>query len=425
VVANETAMNMPGFNKLILIASIFCLGSPISSKAYSVLTHEAIIDANWEKSIQPLLKAKYPGATDDQLKQARAYAYGGAVAPDMGYFPFGSIFFTNLVHYVRSGDFVNALLTEATDLNEYAFALGALCHYYADNYGHPLGTNRCVPLVYPKVKEKYGDVVTYAQDHISHIRMEFGFDVLQTARGTYASQAYHDFIGFQVARPVLERAFLKTYGLDINNVFVNLSVAISSFRWSVMNLFPVLTRAAWKTRGSEIEKSKPGTTSRNFIYRMHKRDYYKEFSQEEPRPLFFSSLLSLMIRILPKIGPLKVLKFKVPGPDVEKLFIQSFDTVSFHYAGSVKYLYPENIQFENIDFDTGNKTSPGEYELADVNYGNLVLKLQGKKFDHLNASLKKNILAFYSDPGSIHVKKDKNWEKIKAALEELKATEPQ
>ena len=253
------------------MAAIFCLGSPISSMAYSVLTHEAIIDANWEKSIQPLLKAKYPGATDDQLKQARAYAYGGAVAPDMGYFPFGSLFFTNLVHYVRSGDFVNALLSEATDLNEYAFALGALCHYYADNYGHPLGTNRCVPLVYPKMKEKYGNMVTYGQDHISHIRMEFGFDVLQTARGTYASQAYHDFIGFQVARPVLERAFLKTYGLDINDVFGNLSLAINTFRWSVKNLFPVLTRAAWKTRGSEIAKSKPGTTSRNFIYRMHRK----------------------------------------------------------------------------------------------------------------------------------------------------------
>jgi Zinc dependent phospholipase C len=407
------------------MVAFFCLCSPISSMAYSVLTHEAIIDANWEKSIQPLLKAKYPGATDDQLKQARAYAYGGAVAPDMGYFPFGSIFFTNLVHYVRSGDFVNALLTEAADLNEYAFALGALCHYYADNYGHPLGTNRCVPLVYPKMKQKYGDVVTYAQDHISHIRMEFGFDVLQTARGTYASQAYHDFIGFQVARPVLERAFLKTYGLDINDVFVNLSVAISSFRWAVMNLFPVLTRAAWKTRGSEIVKSKPGITSRNFIYRMHKRNYYEEYGQEEPRPRFFSSMLSLMIRILPKIGPLKVLKFKVPGPEVEKLFIQSFDTVSFHYATSVKYLDPENIQFANIDFDTGKKTSPGEYELADENYGNLVLKLQGKKFDHLNPSLKKNILAFYGDPGSAHVKKDKNWEKIKAALEELKATEAQ
>jgi hypothetical protein len=141
----------------------FCL-LPFTVPAYGVLTHEAIVDASWDHSIVPLLKEKFPGATDSALQEAHAYAYGGAVSPDMGFYPFGSKLFTNLVHYVRSGDMVDALLRDANTLNQYAFALGFLSHYVADNYGHPLATNRSVPLVYPKLEKKYGHVITYAED---------------------------------------------------------------------------------------------------------------------------------------------------------------------------------------------------------------------------------------------------------------------
>jgi hypothetical protein len=180
---------------------------------YSVLSHEAIIDASWDKSIKPLLLQKFPETTSDELLSAHAYAYGGAVTPDIGYFPLGSKLFTELLHYVRSGDFVTTLLDEAQNVQEYAFALGVMCHYNADKYGHPIGVNPSAPLVYPKVHAKYGDYVTYEQDPLSHIRTEFGFDVLQTGRGNYAPEAYHDFIGFKIATDALERAFAKTYGL--------------------------------------------------------------------------------------------------------------------------------------------------------------------------------------------------------------------
>ena len=220
-----------------------------------MLTHEAIIDAAWDKSILPLLKTRYPSATAEDLKNAHAYAYGGAVTPDMGYYPFGSALFTNLVHYVRSGDMVNALLKDANNINEYAFALGFLSHYNADNYGHPLATNRSVPLVYSRMRRKYGTVITYAQNKISHMRMEFGFDVLQTSKGNYASQAYHDFIGFKVDTSVLARAFLETYGLDINEVFGNhLPLAIEVFRFIVANIFPLITKSAWASKSSDILK---------------------------------------------------------------------------------------------------------------------------------------------------------------------------
>src|SRR5215470_5427819 len=188
-------------------------------KAYSVLTHEAIIDANWDKVLLPLLKQKFPNSSAEAIKEAHAYAYGGSVVPDMGYYPLGSKLFTNLIHYVRTGDFIEALFNDAQNINEFAFAAGVLCHYYADIYGHKLGINVSVPLIYRKMRKKYGDTVRFADNHISHVRTEFSFDVLQTARGNYASTAYHDFIGFKIAEPLLRKSFEETYGLDLNELF--------------------------------------------------------------------------------------------------------------------------------------------------------------------------------------------------------------
>jgi len=411
--------------KILLIAAMGMLYGPLRSNAYSVLTHEAIVDAIWEKSMLPLLKQKFPFATEAQLKEAHSYAYGGAIAPDIGYFPFGSHLFTNLVHYVRSGDYVNALLDEAKDVNEYAFALGFLSHYMSDKYGHFLGTNRCVPIVYPAMMKKYGSVVTYEMNHVSHSRMEFAFDVLQTAKGNYATQAYHDFIGFNVSILVMERAFLKTYGMDINDVFGNLPLAVSTFRWSVMNLIPSLTRAAWVIKKNEIKKLQPTATSRSFRFKMKRANYYEEFGKKHHKPGIFATTFSWLIRVLPKVGPLKALKLKEPGPVAEKLFIQSFDTVLINCSNSMKTLGTGNINFANIDFDTGNDTAPGEYKLADKNYGRLLLRLNDNKFKQLNNGLKENILLYYSKPVVVNTarRERKELKKINLALVQLKTAQ--
>ncbi|MDB5209962.1 MAG: hypothetical protein JWQ30_789 [Sediminibacterium sp.] len=412
--------------RLICLIFLFCQFSISNCKAYSVLTHEAIIDASWEKFLVPLLKQRFPDATPDQLKEAHAYAYGGAVAPDMGYYPFGSALFTNLVHYARSGDFVVCLLTEARDINEYAFSLGALCHYNADRYGHLLGTNRSVPITYPKMRAKFGDTVTYAEDKTSHLRTEFSFDVLQTARGNYASTTYHDYIGFKVSEPVLERAFRKTYGLELKEVFGNFSLAVSTFRWSVQSLMPGITKVAWALKKSDIEKATPGMTGRKFIYKMKRANYYQEFGKEHKKPGIGAWFFSFAIRILPKVGPLKALRFKTPSPEVEKLYIQSFDTVFYHYTTYIKEMTPEAPQLVNIDYDTGKKTEAGEYLLADACYGDWVLKLKATHFDSVSLAEKQNILDFYSKKDNLQITKKtmKKWEEIKLALEELRSKEP-
>lgn len=411
------------FKRFWFIFLIFSLLSPSKTKAYSVLTHEALIDASWQKSILPLLKHKYPAATDADLKMAHAYAYGGSLIADMGYFPFGSAYFTNLSHYVRSGDFVENLISEAENLDEYAFALGSLCHYMGDKYGHSLATNLTVPLVYPEMRKKFGPVVTYEEDHISHSRVEISFDVLQIARGNYASPAYHDFIGFEVSRPVLERAFLKTYGQDINLVFGDLGLAISTFRWSVKSLLPTVTRTAWVLKKNDIKKSNPTVTSRTFHYHMSKKAYYKEFGTARQKPGFKAQLLSVFFRIVPKVGPFKVLKFKDVGPEGEKLFIRSFDTVLFHYDAALTKLYTGRVTLPDVDYDTGKLTVMGEYGLSDQTYGDLIDRLQDTKLINLTAPLKTNILTFYGNSDSTFFAKKYpgNWRKTYTDLEAIKA----
>src|SRR5580658_3523005 len=208
----------------LLLITLMC-SSAVS--AYSVLTHEEIVDLLWADEIRPLILQRYPGLSEDQIKEAHAYAYGGAVIQDLGYYPFGSREFSNLVHYVRSGDFVRELLSESQDVNEYAFALGALAHYASDIAGHP-AVNQAVAIEYPRLRAKYGKSVRYAQDKTAHVKTEFGFDNVQVAKNRYASQQYHDFISFQVSKTLLKRVFPVINVMELKDVLTHEDVAVGS-----------------------------------------------------------------------------------------------------------------------------------------------------------------------------------------------------
>jgi hypothetical protein len=97
-----------------------------------VLTQEEIVDLVWADELRPLLLKRFPGLTEVQLHEAHGYAYGGAVIQDLGYYPFGSVEFSDSVHCVRSSDFARELLAQSQDANEYAFALGVLARYTSD-----------------------------------------------------------------------------------------------------------------------------------------------------------------------------------------------------------------------------------------------------------------------------------------------------
>lgn len=400
--------------------------SPPSAKAYSLLTHEAIIDASWKKSIEPLLLLKYPGSTPVQLTTAHAYAYGGAIMPDIGYSPFGSMLYTDLVHNVRTGDYVRALLDEAEDINEYAFALGSLAHYTADIYGHSIGTNIAVPITYPKLKAEFGNVVTYADHHKSHSRVELSYDVLQTARGNYQTKAYHDFIGFKVSTSLIEKAFFKTYNLNVKDVFRSLPVAVSTYRWVVKSLLPTIVRTAWASKKGELRKTDPGITGRNFSYKMKNRDYYDEFGNDLQKAGFIPTLISVIIPILPKIGPLAKLRFKAPTAETEKLFIRSFDTTLVSYESTLGKLNGGSQLLANQTLDTGKKTHLGEYQIADDSYEELLVKLYKTDFQDLSPDMKDNLIAFYASgtPNLTNRKEIKRWNGINEALAALNGVSP-
>src|SRR5262247_2549921 len=391
--------------------------------SYSVLTHEAIMDSVWKDSIEPLLLQRFPRASAQDLKKAHAYAYGGSIIQDMGYYPFGSHFFTDLTHYVRSGDFVASMLRNAKNLDEYAFALGALAHYASDTNGHAIAVNRAVPMLYPKLKTKYGNEVTYSDDPGSHLKTEFGFDVLQVAKGRYALNAYHDFIGFEVSKPLLERAFQETYGLELKDVFGALDLAIGTYRKTVSGLIPKMTKVAWILKKDDIAKTQPGITREKFLYNLSRAEYEKDWGNEYTRPGVGSRVLAFVIRILPKIGPLRSLSFRTPTPETEKLFMESFNKTLERYRALLTAERARRTNPADVNLDVGKPTIAGMYKMADDTYMKLIDKLADHDFSGMPRGLRDDILNFYKNqPVAVSPDNDKKHSaKLQRQLEMLRA----
>jgi hypothetical protein len=358
------------------LALALAAAGPRPAEAYSVLVHESNIDALWNPRILPLLHRRFPAATPDELAAARAYAYGGSVIQDLGYYPFGDHFFTNLLHYVKTGDFVEALLRDAANVDEYAFAIGALCHYASDTEGHSIAVNHAVPLIYPKLASKFGPDVPYDEAPKEHILVEFAYDVLLVAHGGYKLQAYHDFIGFKVAKPLLERAFRETYGLEMKDLFLSEDLAIGSFRHAVATTIPNVTRVAWEKKRDQIEKTTPGVVEREFVYVLPRGAYETEFGDEYEKPHGFMRLLGWLYALVPKIGPLRPLAFKVPTPEAERLFVESVERSRQRFGRELDDLARRRLDLPDVDLDTANPSRPGEYPLADDTRADLVKKLR-------------------------------------------------
>jgi hypothetical protein len=390
--------------------------------AYSVLTHEEIVDLAWKDNLLPLLKKRFPAATDDELKKAHAFAYGGSLVQDMGYYPLGSKYFSDLTHYVRSGDFVVNLLKEASDVNEYAFALGALAHYSADNCGHPT-INQVVGIEFPKLRKKFGNEVTYEDNPKDHIRTEFGFDVTQVAKNRYTSDSYHDFIGFEISKPVLERAFQDTYSIPLNTVITNEDLSIGTFRRAIGTVIPEMTRVALIARRKEIVAETPNFRARQFRYYLSRTNYQKEWGRTYERPSFGTRLLAFFLKLVPKVGPFKALDFKIPTKQTEDLYIASVDRTMENYTQLLHEADEGKLQLANTDFDTGHETLAGEYALTDKAYAHLLDQLAGRNFDQITPELRSNILGFYSDPNApiSTRKKPEDWKKTQDELEKLRA----
>lgn len=431
---------LTGFAALAPLVLCLLLTAP-PLKGYSVLGHEALIDAAWKPFIVPLLLGRYPHATHAQLREAHAFAYGGCVIQDMGYYPLGNKFFSELTHYVRSGDFVEALLRDSRNIDEYAFALGALSHYVADNTGHPLAVNLSVPKMYPRLRKKYGKRVTYEENPTAHVMTEFSFDVVQITGAGYLPKTYHNFVGFNVPKPLLGRAFKDTYGLKLSRLFWSEGLSLWLYQLSASEIIPDLGQILWRHKRKQLYRVDPQIVTARFAYRLSPQNYERPFGRgrrgrrlelwrwhwkaaaKQTNVRLVSRVLVLFVEVLPKVGPLRTLQFKPPTVPVQDLFIKAFDVTVTRYESDLSKLHHHGLALPEENLDTGKPVQAGQYFLADETYAQLLNDLAKHHFRGLTPELRQNILAFYKNLNAPIVTKEhpRKWRKTLRELAALKS----
>jgi hypothetical protein len=384
------------------VAALLTLGAllltcPPRSEAFSVLAHQAIVDQAWKDQVVPLIRKRFPNATEQDLNDARAYARGGSHLPDLGYFPLGSHLFTDLLHYVRTGDFVSRLIAEAGSPQEYAFALGVLAHYEADTIGHPMATNRAVPILYPELAAKFGDTVTYAQDSSSHLQTEFRFDVLQAAHRGEVPDLFEHSVEFQVPKEFLERVFRETYGLELNDLFQNYDVALLTYRWGFRTLIHETTGIAWQLYRGDIESLQPEMTRKDFLQVMSPAEFEQQFGKAFLEPGFFVRFVAVFAKLVPNVGPLARLPYKPLPENVRQLYFGAFQKASEQYHRELAHAGKRQHRLPNLILDTGEPDQPGKYPPADKAYVELLDLHSQEHFSRMPRPLADDMIRHFRD----------------------------
>jgi hypothetical protein len=379
------------------ILLLVLLTIPQPTRAYSVLTHEQIIDLTWSDSIQPLLLRHYPKLTAAQLREARAYAYGGCVIQDLGYYPLGKPLFSDLLHYVRTGDFIRALFRDAKSPDDVAFAIGALSHYLGDTIGHAEVINLAVGTEFPALAAKFGPKVNYADGPHQHVRAEFAFDINEIAKHRLAPEAYLNHIGFAIPVPLLTRAFYDTYGLDIADVLGHHRPTLRGYRYSVQTLLPRMAYAETllHRKGMPSDTPSPALDALNAqITTLAAQDHWDSYRQ---RAGIGTHLLAGFIFILPKVGSFSDLALRGPTPATEENYVNSL----VHTVDALRQMLAHATTtsgITNLDLDTGDAIHPGTYRLCDETYADLLHQIALKPATPIPFGMKRDLLAYFADP---------------------------
>jgi zinc dependent phospholipase C len=385
--------------------------------AYSLLTHEQLIDLTWQSSIVPLLRGRYPKITDAQLEEARSYAYAGCVIQDVGYYPFGEPLLSDLTHYVRTGDFIVHLFRDAKDANQLAFAVGALSHYVGDNVGHSQATNRAVAEDFPKLAAKYGPVVTFGEDSSAHVRTEFGFDINEIAHHRLAPVHYLRHVGLNVPTQQLAAAFYETYGLRARARRVN----VGGYRFAVRSFIPRIAYAVTLLHRSRMPADPATPALQKLSTEVAQVAAENDWDKYRKKAGIGTYALAGVIFILPKIGPLKFVAIKVPNQDTEEEYASSIDHSTDLLGSTLARFRTPHQTLPNRDLDTGAPVRPGGYRLADETYAKLLHLLVADPHHTIPPGLKSDIQNYYADPHApIYTKKKaKDWARVQADLQVL------
>jgi hypothetical protein len=393
-------------------------------QAFSVLAHQAIVDQAWDGTLVPAVRKRFPNATQQELEDAHGYARGGSHLPDLGYFPLGSHLFTDLLHYVRTGDFYERAVKEAGTPQEYAFALGMLAHYEADTIGHPEGTNRAVPIIYPKLAEKYGASATYADSPSAHLQTEFRFDILQVAHRQEVPKLFEHSIEFKVPREFLERVFQETYGFKLDDLFENYDVAVNTYRWGFRTLIDEATGIAWELYREDIESLEPGIKRGDFINEMSRTDFVKQFGNAFLEPGYFARFVGLLGNLVPNLGPLKNLPYKPLPDNVKQIFLHAYRDASNQYVKEISVVQGGRVLLPNLILDTGEPDRAGRYVPADKAYAELLDRHAQDHFAEMPKELAEDMLAHFRDRNAaVSFEDDQSKRaKILAEVNELQST---
>ena len=423
-------------------ALLVCLlGLAPCAHGYSVLTHEQLIDLTWNSSIVPLLLSRYPTLTPEQIEHARAYAYGGCVIQDIGYYPFGDKNFSDLTHYVRSGDFVVNLFRNAGNADELAFAIGALSHYIGDSVGHSQATNLAVPVEFPKLRARYGNVVSYAEGEHQHVQTEFAFDIDEIANHRFAPVNYLRHVGLEVPTRQLALAFYQTYGLQQDFTKTrHHRINVSGYRWAVHRFIP---RIAYSTTLLHRHDEPADVASDPGVQRLIREvtaiEQENRWADYRKHAGLLTYTLAGVLFILPKFGPIKLVAVKGPTSQTELDYVHSVlrssdalnqalrrftpppttrSTAAEAAASDINSLPPPSSPLPanpgaaqavprdssdprhpliNRDLDTGNPVKPAGYSLTDQTYAYLLRHLTSTPATPIPPGIKADILTYYAD----------------------------
>ena len=400
---------------------------PRTAEPYSLQTHQQLIDLTWQHSIRPLLLSRYPNLTPAQLLDAHAYAYGGCAIQDLGYYPFGKSFFSDLAHYVRSGDFIIALFRNSHNANELAFSVGALSHYISDNIGHAEAVNSSVPIEFPKLGQQFGNSVPYADGSHAHVRTEFAFDINEIAKHRFAPAKYVEHIGLRVPQPMLETAFFQTYGLDMRRALRFKRPVIKGYRFGVRSFIPSIAYAEALLHKNSFQPDTPGEPIERLKADLTHAERDNHWADYRRAPGFGTHLLAGLIFITPKIGVASDFAIKGPTSQTEEKYVDSLNHSVDVLRRTLRSFSTLPTSLPNRDLDTGIRVRPGGYILTDQTYAKLldILIEQSIKKPRqiIPLGLKEDILSYYEDPNApIATKKDpKKWARVQAELIALNA----
>ncbi|ADW68807.1 zinc dependent phospholipase C family protein [Granulicella tundricola] len=409
-----------------LAAVLLC---PRAEYAYSVQTHEQLIDLTWKPSIVPLLMSRFPNLTPAQLNEAHGYAYGGSAIQDLGYYPFGNEFFSDLLHYVRTGDFIRSLLRNAKTPDELAFAIGALSHYVGDTTGHAQATNVAVGMEFPKLAAKYGRSVTYDENPHAHVQVEFAFDVNEISKHRFAPSAYLAKAGLGVSMDLLGRAFFETYGLRLKDeIGSGKRPRMKAYNFGVRRFLPRIAYAETVLH----RHSMPDDVQDEEYWKLE--NALAAVSMDDKWDLYRKHAgigtysLAGLIFVLPKFGPLAMLKIKGPSSAGEQDYVKSVNNSVTRMNKVLVELKAGDLatvmnDLPNRDLDTGLRSAPGTYRRTDLTYAKLLGQITAP--DHgikVPTGLRDDIQGYYADAKAPNAAKkdEQTWAKVQTDLVTLK-----